>query len=80
MAGGVALAAVAAANHALVPSQFTELLYAGDLFFLLAIAVLFLGAILEITRSEAALVRTAVSSERARVPTSCAPGSRRSSR
>jgi signal transduction histidine kinase len=42
-------------------------LYAGDLFFLLAIAVLFLGAILEITRSEAALVRTAVSSERARV-------------
>jgi signal transduction histidine kinase len=64
---GLALLAIAFVNYALVPSQFTELLYSGDLFFLLAIGVLLWGAIVEITSTEAALVRWAVSSERTRV-------------
>jgi signal transduction histidine kinase len=67
MSVGLALLAVAFVNYALVPSQFTELLYSGDLFFLLAIGVLLWGAIIEITSTEAALVRWAVSSERTRV-------------
>jgi signal transduction histidine kinase len=67
MAGGVALAAVASLNYALVPSQYTEFLYAGDLFLLVAVVVLLFGAIVEMTRSAAALVRGAVSSERTRV-------------
>jgi signal transduction histidine kinase len=67
MALGLALLAIAFVNYALVPSQFTELLYSGDLFFLLAVGVLLWGAIVEITSTEAALVRWAVSSERTRV-------------
>ena len=49
MAVGIAVAAVAFVNYALVPSQFTELLYSGDFFFLLAIAVLLWGAIVAIS-------------------------------
>ena len=67
MALGLALAAVAYLNYALVPSQLTELLHAGDVFLLLAYGVLLLGAVKEITSTEAALVRSAVSSERTRV-------------
>jgi signal transduction histidine kinase len=67
MAVGLMLLAVAFLNYALVPSRFTELLYTGDLAFLLAIGVLLWGAIREITSTEAALVRWAVSSERTRV-------------
>jgi signal transduction histidine kinase len=67
MAVGLGLAAIAYVNYALVPSEYTELLYVGDLFFLLAIAFLLWGAIMEITSTEAALVRWAVSSERTRV-------------
>ena len=44
-------------NYALFPSQFTELLYSGDAFFLATLVTLLLGAILEITGTEAALVR-----------------------
>ena len=61
------LAGVAFVNYALVPSQFTELLYVGDVFLLLAVGSLLAGAILEITSAEAALVRSAVSTERTRV-------------
>jgi signal transduction histidine kinase len=67
MAVGLTLLAIAFLNYALVPSRFTELLYSGDLAFLIAIGVLLFGAILEITSTEAALVRWAVSSERTRV-------------
>jgi signal transduction histidine kinase len=67
MAVGLTLLAIAFLNYALFPSRFTELLYSGDLAFLIAIGVLLCGAILEITSTEAALVRWAVSSERTRV-------------
>jgi signal transduction histidine kinase len=61
------LVAIAFLNYALVPSRYTELLYLGDLFMLFAIGVLLWGALTEITSTEAALVRWAVSSERTRV-------------
>ena len=64
---GSVIAAVAYVNYGLFPSEFTELLYAGDLFFLAAVAVLLIGAIREISNVEAALVRSAVLDERRRV-------------
>jgi signal transduction histidine kinase len=64
---GAVLAATAFVNYALFPSQFTELLASGDLFFLAAILVILLGAVREITSTEAELVRAAVSVERQRV-------------
>ena len=67
LALGLGLAAVAYGNYALFPSQLTELLYVGDAFFVLAIAVLLWAAIREITSTEDALVQRAVTSERTRV-------------
>ena len=54
-------------NYALFPSQFTELLYSGDLFFLAATAALGYAAVREIANEEAARIRTAVLDERRRV-------------
>jgi signal transduction histidine kinase len=64
---GSVIAAVAFVNYALFPSQFTELVYSGDLFFLAAVAALLVGAVREIAREEAARIRTAVIEERRRV-------------
>jgi signal transduction histidine kinase len=54
-------------NYALFPSQFTELLYSGDLFFLAAIAALVYAAVREIANEEQVQIRTAVIEERRRV-------------
>lgn len=64
---GAVVAAAASVNYALFPSRYTELLYSGDLFFLVAVGVVLHGAIREVTGTEAALVRSAVSTERQRV-------------
>ena len=61
------IAAVAYVNYALFPSQFTELLYVGDFLFLLAVAVLLIGAVREIGNAETRLVQQAVYLERRRV-------------
>ncbi len=67
LAIGCVIAGIAFVNYALFPSQFTELIYSGDLFFLAAIAVLAYGAVREISREEAAQIRSAVLEERRRV-------------
>jgi signal transduction histidine kinase len=54
-------------NYTLFPSQFTELLYSGDLFFLAATAALGYAAVREIANEEAAQIRSAVLEERRRV-------------
>jgi signal transduction histidine kinase len=64
---GSVIAAVAFVNYALFPSQFTELLYAGDFFFVCAVIALAFGAVTEISREEAARIRSAVLEERRRV-------------
>lgn len=64
--GGM-FAAAAYGNYALFPSQFTELLYIGDAFLLVAIGCLLYGTVREITSDEETLVRLAVSTERERV-------------
>jgi signal transduction histidine kinase len=64
---GSVIAGAAYLNYALFPSQFTELLYSGDLFFLATIAALAYGAVREVAHEEAALVRSAVLEERRRV-------------
>jgi signal transduction histidine kinase len=64
---GCTVAAVAYLNYALFPSQFTELLYLGDLFFLLAVALLAIGAVREIANAEEAQVRVAILHERRRI-------------
>lgn len=67
MSVGIGVAACAFVNYAAFPSQFTELLYAGDLIYLVAIGILLYGAVAEITGTEAAFVKSAVTSERERV-------------
>jgi signal transduction histidine kinase len=64
---GAVVAALAFVNYALFPSEFTELLYAGDLFFIAAVVVLLIGAVREVADEEAAQIRTAVLEERRRV-------------
>src|SRR5918998_393910 len=64
---GSVVAAIAFVNYALFPSEFTELLYAGDLFFIVAVVVLLIGAVREVADEEAAQIRTAVLEERRRV-------------
>jgi signal transduction histidine kinase len=64
---GSVMAAIAFINYALFPSQFTELLAAGDLLFLGAVFALLFGAVQEISREEAAMIRSAVLEERRRV-------------
>jgi signal transduction histidine kinase len=64
---GCAVASVAFVNYALFPSEFTELLYSGDLFFLAAVVVLLYGAVREISNVEADIARTAVLAERRRM-------------
>jgi signal transduction histidine kinase len=64
---GSVIAAVAFVNYALFPSQFTELVFSGDFFFFAAVAALLVGAVREISREEAARIRTAVLEERRRV-------------
>jgi signal transduction histidine kinase len=64
---GSVIAAVAFVNYALFPSQFTELLFTGDFFFFAAVAALLVAAVREISREEAARIRTAVLEERRRV-------------
>jgi signal transduction histidine kinase len=64
---GSVVGAVAFVNYALFPSQLTDLLYSGDLFFLAATAVLVIGAVREISNEEATRIRTAVLEERRRV-------------
>ena len=64
---GSVIASVAFVNYALFPSQFTELVFSGDFFFFAAVAALLVGAVREISREEAARIRTAVLEERRRV-------------
>jgi signal transduction histidine kinase len=64
---GLVIAAMAYLNYALFPSQFTELLYLGDLLFLGTIGALLFAAVREISREEAAMIRSAVLQERRRV-------------
>jgi signal transduction histidine kinase len=61
------IAAVAFVNYSLFPSRYTELIYAGDLFFLGAAAVLVVGAVREIGAYQAAFARAAILDERRRV-------------
>ena len=67
LAIGSVIAAVAFINYALFPSQFTELLSSGDILFLSAVFALLFGAVREISREEAAMIRSAVIEERRRV-------------
>jgi signal transduction histidine kinase len=67
LAIGSVIAGVAFVNYTLFPSQFTELVYSGDLFFLAAVAALAYGAVREISREEAAQIQSAVLEERRRV-------------
>ena len=64
---GSIVAAVAYLNFALFPAQFTELLYLGDLFFLIAVAAWLYGAVREIATAEAAQAHRAVFTERRRI-------------
>jgi signal transduction histidine kinase len=64
---GSVMAAIAFINYALFPSQFTELLSGGDILFLGAVFALAFGAVREISREEAAMIRSAVLEERRRV-------------
>jgi signal transduction histidine kinase len=64
---GSVIAAIAFVNYALFPSQFTELIFSGDFFFLAAVLALLFGAVREISNEEAARIRTAVLEERRRV-------------
>jgi signal transduction histidine kinase len=64
---GSLVAAVGFLNYTLFPSEFTELLYLGDYFYLLAVAILVLGAAREVGNAEAALVDSAVYAERRRI-------------
>jgi signal transduction histidine kinase len=61
------IASVAFLNYTLFPSHFTELLHAGDLFFIAATIALLYGAVREISNEEAALIQSAVLEERRRV-------------
>jgi signal transduction histidine kinase len=61
------LACASSVNYALFPSHFTELLYLGDYFFLLAVAALLVGSVREIGAAEAALVDRALYLERRRI-------------
>jgi signal transduction histidine kinase len=61
------LAATSSVNYALLPSQYVELLYLGDYFFLAAVAVLLVAAAREIGVAEGALVDRALYSERRRI-------------
>lgn len=64
---GATFETASAVNYLLFPSRFTEILYSGDLFVVVAIGVLLHGTIREMTGAESAVVRSAVSVERARV-------------
>jgi len=64
---GSVIASVAFVNYALFPSQFTELVFSGDIFFIAAVAALLVGAVREIAREEAMRIRNAVLEERKRV-------------
>jgi signal transduction histidine kinase len=61
------IASVAFINFALVPTLYTELLYAGDVFLLVADLLLLLGTILEIGIYQASVTEAAVLDERRRV-------------
>jgi signal transduction histidine kinase len=61
------IASVAFINFALVPTLYTELLYAGDVFLLVADLLLLLGTILEIGVYQASVTEAAVLDERRRV-------------
>jgi signal transduction histidine kinase len=61
------LAAISSVNYALLPSQYVELLYLGDYFFLAAVAVLLVAAAREIGVAEGALVDRALYFERRRI-------------
>jgi signal transduction histidine kinase len=64
---GCTIASGAFVYFALIPSRFTELIYGGEILWILAIIAFWYGAISEISNLEAALVRSAVRSERKRV-------------
>jgi signal transduction histidine kinase len=61
------MASVAFINFALVPTLYTELLYAGDILLLVADLLLLLGTILEIGVYQASVTQAAVLDERRRV-------------
>lgn len=67
MSIGCTVAAGAFLYYALIPSRFTELIYGGEILWMGAILSFAYGAIKEISNLEAALVRSAVRSERKRV-------------
>jgi signal transduction histidine kinase len=67
LAIGSVMAGISFINYAIFPSQFTELLTSGDLLFLGAVFALLFGAVREISREEAAMIRSAVVEERRRV-------------
>jgi signal transduction histidine kinase len=64
---GSTFAAAAFVNFALFPSRFTQLLYGGEILWLVGIVALLYGAVREISNTEAELVRSAVLEERRRV-------------
>lgn len=62
-----ALSAISSINYALIPSQFTELLFLGDYFFLSAVVVLLVAAVRAIGEAEAARIDGALYAERRRI-------------
>ncbi|MDZ5622520.1 sensor histidine kinase [Nocardioides bizhenqiangii] len=67
LAAASVLATASSVNYALFPSHFTELLYLGDYFFLLAVSALLVGSVREVGVAEAALVDRALYDERRRI-------------
>jgi signal transduction histidine kinase len=67
LAVALVIASAAFLNYTLFPSQFTELLYSGDVFFLAATVALVYAAAREIANEEKAQIRSAVLEERRRV-------------
>ena len=61
------LAAVSSLNYALLPTHLIELMYLGDYFFLVAVALLLFAAVREVGAAEAARVDQALYTERRRI-------------
>jgi signal transduction histidine kinase len=67
LAAGAIIAAMAYLNYVLFPSSYTDFLYMGDMFRVVAVLVWGVGTIREVARYQAGYARTAVLDERRRV-------------
>jgi signal transduction histidine kinase len=67
MAAGLGLLAIARLDFALVPAQYTEYVYVGDVVVLIAFLVLLVGAGIEVISRQRALAAAAIAEERRRL-------------